>query len=208
MLGSLESRILGVAYQLVSLAGGFFCIFTIEDFGRRGLMLASAAGNAICLALVAGLSSQPENKMAMHGAVVFIFVYHLTFIVGFGGVPFLYVSEIAPLRMRTTINGIAVGIFWVFSALIAEITPISFDTLQWRFFLVFAGLNLVIMGVVYSLFPETAGRSLEEIDQIFISSQNIWDSVQVAKHRDSRGVGGQNSREGCVRANTGEDTHD
>lgn len=84
-------------------------------------MLASAAGNAIYMALVAGLGSQPTNKIAMHIAVIFIFLYHFTFIVGFGGVSFLYFGEIALLKIRATTNGISVGTFWALNILIAEI---------------------------------------------------------------------------------------
>lgn len=177
----MTSRVLAASYQLVSIVGGTVCIVTVEAFGRRGLMLAGAAGNAICLALVAGLGSQPTNKVAMHIAVVFIFLYHFTFIIGFGGVSFLYVGEIAPLKMRATINGISVGTFWALNVLIAEITPIAFNAISWRLFIIFAGLNAVMVVLVYFLIPETAGRSLEEVDQIFVSSNSIWDSVWVAR---------------------------
>lgn len=180
-LGSVTCRVLAASYQLVSIIGGTVCIFTIEAFGRRGLLLAGAAGNAIFLALVAGLGSQPTNEIAIHVAVVFIFLYHFTFIIGFGGVTFLYIGEIAPLKMRATINAISVGTFWALNILIAEITPIAFNAISWRFFIIFAGLNAVIVPLIYFLMPETAGRSLEEVDQIFVSSAGIWESVWVAK---------------------------
>lgn len=177
----MRARVLAAVYQLVSPIGGVFCFFLIEGFGRRGLMLISAGGNAICMALVAGLGSQPQNAMAMHGAVVFIFVYHFTFVLGLGSIPFLYMAEIAPLSMRATINGVSTSVFWAFCFLIAEISPIAFEAIGWRFFIVFAGLNVVIMALVYFFFPETAGRSLEEVDQIFISSKDVWETVWVAK---------------------------
>ncbi|KAJ5156926.1 sugar transporter [Penicillium canariense] len=199
LLDSVTCRVLAAAYQLFSLVGGTVCIFTVEAFGRRGLLLAGATGNAICMALVAGLGSQPENRMAIHGAVVFIFLYHFTFIVGFGGVAFLYVGEIAPLKMRATINGISVGTFWALNVLVAEITPIAFNAIAWRFFIVFACLNAAIVVLVYFLFPETAGRSLEEVDQIFVSSTSIWDSVWVAKRLPRSGSDGLERDEGHLK---------
>lgn len=181
LLDSSTSRILAAVYQLITLIAGAVCVFTIEALGRRGLMLASAACNAICLALVAGLGSQSGNSMAMHGAVLFIFLFHFSYVVGYGGVPFVYATEIAPLKIRGTINGISMGAYWLFCILITEITPVAFEALEWRFFIIFAGLNVIMMITVYLLFPETAGRSLEEVDQIFISSKSIWDSVGAAK---------------------------
>lgn len=149
--------------------------------GRRRLLIGSAAGNSISMALIAALGSQPDNPMAMRGAVVFIFIYHLIFVAGFGGVSPLYATEIAPLYLRATINGLAIGTWWMFCVVITEITPIAIGTIQWRFFIIFAGLNAVMMVVVYFLFPETSGRSLEEVDRIFIESSSIWDSVWVAQ---------------------------
>ncbi|OQD73117.1 hypothetical protein PENDEC_c017G03887 [Penicillium decumbens] len=180
-LDSVKSRILAAIYQLITLIAGAVCVYTVEGFGRRGLMLASAAGNAICLGLVAALGSQPNNKRAMDGAVVFIFLYHFSYVIGYGGIPFLYAAELSPLKMRGTINGISMGTYWVFCILITEITPVAFQALEWRFFIIFAGLNAVMMGVVYFFFPETAGRSLEEIDRIFMTSDSIWDTVKAAK---------------------------
>lgn len=37
------------------------------------------------------------------------------------------------------------------------------------------------MPIVYFFYPETAGRSLEEIDAIFAESKSIFDTVQVAR---------------------------
>ncbi|KAJ5219431.1 sugar transporter [Penicillium cinerascens] len=180
-LDSVKSRILAAIYQLITLIAGAVCVYTIEGFGRRGLMLASAAGNAVCLALVAALGSQPNNPRAMDGAVVFIFLFHFSYVIGYGGIPFLYAAELSPLKMRATINGISMGTYWIFCILITEITPYLFQSLEWRFFIIFAGLNVVMMGVVYFLFPETAGRTLEEIDRIFMTSDSIWDTVKAAR---------------------------
>lgn len=144
-------------------------------------MLASAAGNATCLALVAGLCSQPHNKHAMDGAVFFTFLFHFTYVIGFGGIPFLYATEIAPLRLRAAISGLGVATFWAFNFLMAEITPIAFDAISWRYFIIFAGLNTLMIPVIYFFFPETAGRDLEEIDEIFTLSETLLDPVRVAK---------------------------
>jgi MFS family permease len=180
-LGDVKSRILAAVYQLISPIGGIVCILTIEGFGRRGLMLASATGNAICMALIGGLGSQPENKLAMHGAIVFTFLFHFSHALGFAGIPFLYATEIAPSNLRTAINGISVGMFWAFTVLIAEITPRALETIGWRYFIIFAGFNVCIIPLIYFLFPETAGRSLEEMDEIFTKSKHVLDPVRVAR---------------------------
>ncbi|KAJ5498733.1 hypothetical protein N7453_007784 [Penicillium expansum] len=180
-LDSTISRILAVIYQLSGVLGGIVCVFSIEGFGRRFLWLSSATANTIAMVLVAALSSQSTNTIAMHAAVVLMFIFHFSMIVGFGGIPFLYASEVAPLSLRTTINGIGSSIYWALSVLIAEVTPIAFNAIGWKYFLIFACLNCAMIPVVYLFFPETAGLSLEDVDEVFIMSKGWLDPVRVAK---------------------------
>ncbi|KAJ5571477.1 Major facilitator superfamily domain general substrate transporter [Penicillium sp. DV-2018c] len=194
-LDSTISRILAAIYQLAGVFGGIVCVFTIERFGRRFLLLSSAMANTIFMALVAALSSQSTNKVAMHAAVVSMFLFHFSMIIGFGGLPFLYASEIAPLSLRTTINGISSGVWWALSVLIAEVTPIAFNAIGWNYFVIFACLNAAMLPIVYLFFPETAGLSLEDIDEVFILSTGWLDPVRVAKRlpnkaNDAKSPGG------------------
>ncbi|OQE03814.1 hypothetical protein PENSOL_c001G08077 [Penicillium solitum] len=180
-LDSTISRILAVIYQFCGVIGSIVCVYTIEGFGRRLLWLSSAMANTIAMLLVAALSSQSTNTMAMYAAVVFIFLFHVSMTVGFGGIPFLYASEVAPLSLRTTINGIGSSLYWALSVLIAEVTPIAFNAIGWKYFLIFACLNLAMIPVIYLFYPETAGLSLEDIDEVFIMSTGWLDAVRVAK---------------------------
>lgn len=47
------------------------------------------------------------------------------------------------------------------------ITPVSFTNIKWKTYVVFAVLNAFMVPCVYFFFPETAYRSLEEMDAIF-----------------------------------------
>ena len=40
--------------------------------------------------------------------------------------------------------------------------------------------NAAIVPIVYFFYPETAYRSLEEMDAIFLESKSIWDTVKIA----------------------------
>jgi hypothetical protein len=195
-LDATTSRILAVIYQLSGAFGGIVCVFTIEGFGRRFLLLSSATVNTITMILVAALSSQSTNNIAMYAAVVFMFIFHFSMVLGFGGIPFLYASEVSPLSLRTTINGIGSGINWALSVLIAEVTPIAFNAIGWKYFLIFAALNFAMIPIIYLFCPETAGLSLEDIDEVFIMSTGWLDPVRVAKQLPNR-LNGRQPQEDC-----------
>jgi hypothetical protein len=47
------------------------------------------------------------------------------------------------------------------------ITPVLITNIGWGTYLLFAALNASFIPIIYFFYPETAGRSLEEIDLIF-----------------------------------------
>lgn len=143
--------------------------------------MGSAIGNAICLACIAVLGSQEGNIKAAHAAVFFLFLFHFSYIIGFGGIPYLYATEVAPLHLRATINSVSISVAGAFSILVAHVTPLAFNKMGQKYFLIFSGLNAVMVPMVYFLFPETSGRTLEEIDDIFTLSDGVLDTVRVSK---------------------------
>ena len=181
--GATKSRILAACMQVMQPCGAFVCFFTIDAFGRRRLMTFAAAGMAICMAGLAGCTSQATNMHALNAAVFFLFAFNFIFPIGFLGIPFLYASEVSPLHLRAIISGLAVATTWIFNFLIAEITPVGFDTLGYRYYIIFAVLNaFLILPTVYFLFPETNGRSLEEMELIFAKSNSVFDTVKIANN--------------------------
>lgn len=154
---------------------------TVDRFGRRALMLISAASMSLCQAALTGLVSQSDNEAALKAAVFFMFLYYFVYVLGFLGVPFLYASEIAPVHLRAAVCGVSTAVSWIFNFLVAEVTPVAFTDIGYRYFIVYCAINAACVPVIYFFYPETAGRELEEIDEIFKRSNSIWDPVKVAK---------------------------
>lgn len=50
---------------------------------------------------------------------------------------------------------------------VVEITPIGIQNLQWKFYIIWTVLNASFVPIVYLFYPETAGRTLEDLDRIF-----------------------------------------
>ncbi|MDI1490408.1 MAG: hypothetical protein OHK93_001611 [Ramalina farinacea] len=187
------------------LAGAAFTWFTItsvtpyflvERVGRRKLLLASSIGMSVCMAVLAGVISVPDNRSALIVGALFLFLF-LTFMgVGFYGIPFFYAAEIAPHAYRSQITAIAYNFLWTYAFVMAEITPIALTNISYRYFIVFAACNAAIAIAVYLFFPETMSLSLEQIDQIFVETTGYFDCVKVAERIRKRAV--QAGRDGHV----------
>lgn len=175
------SGILSAASQLVMAVGSLCCAWTVDRFGRRKLMMFSAAMQSTCFACIAAVTAHPENKEALKAGVFLLYFYFFVAVLGFLGIPFLYASEIAPTRLRAPICGLSTATSWLFNFLVAEVTPVAFNTIGFKYFIVYCCLNAAWVPLVYYFFPETARFSLEEIDNIFMSSENIFDPVRVAR---------------------------
>ena len=95
-------------------------------------------------------------------------------------------AEIVPLRIRAPANAFSTSANWIFNWLIVVITPIAFANIGYKTYIIFCIINAFICPVVYFFYPETAYRSLEEMDSIFLKTRSIFDVVKVAKKEPRR----------------------
>lgn len=72
--------------------------------------------------------------------------------------------------------------------LVVLITPVAFANIGYQTYIIFAVLNAAILISTYFIFPETAGRSLEEMSYIFeqASVYNPYDVVRIEKRTPRR----------------------
>lgn len=177
---AMTSRVLSCTMEIMQPIGALIAFYTIDRYGRRPLMLASAAGMSVCMACLAGTTSAPSNGHALTAAVAFLFLCNMMFPIGFLGLTFLYATEVAPLHLRAAISGIATATAWLFNFLVTEITPVGFSTISYRYYIIYAIINASMVPVIYFCFPETNGRTLEEMDDIFSQSLTIFDPPRLA----------------------------
>jgi hypothetical protein len=104
-------------------------------------MIFGAAGMGMCMALIAGCTSHPENHTAVHAAIAFVYLFSLFFVTGYLGLAFLYSSEIAPLSVRTPITALSTTSTWLFNFTVVEATPTGFNSLGYKYFIIYAVIN-------------------------------------------------------------------
>lgn len=141
-------------------------VWLVERVGRRKLMLFGAAGQAATMATLAGVGSQDTKPFQIAG-IALLFVFNTFFAFGWLGMTWLYPAEITPLSTRAPANALSTSSNWIFNFMVVMVTPVAFTNIKNHTYTVFAIINALIVPCVWFFFPETAYRSLEEMDVIF-----------------------------------------
>ncbi|WVQ94445.1 hypothetical protein IAU59_001524 [Kwoniella sp. CBS 9459] len=148
-------------------------VFTLDRVGRRVTLYWGAIIMAISLAFCtvgARFAIRTTgSEQAAWGAVVasFTFIYTSTFGASWLTVPWLYPTEIFPLFVRAKGGAVSVLGWSIGNGVVTEITPFLFNAIGEWTFLLFCLLNVLAIPYIYFLYPETAGRSLEQMDVLF-----------------------------------------
>lgn len=77
-----------------------------------------------------------------------------------------------PLRHRTHSAALATASDWIFNFLIVQITPVAIANIRWRTYMIFFVLNLFFAVVIWLFYPETSGRTLEEMDMMYLGDND------------------------------------
>ena len=118
-------------------------------------------------------------KGAPDAIIVFVFVFIIGFASSWGPTAWIYCAEIFPISMRAKATSITTATHWIVNCSIAIIIPFILNTtVPYIIFFIF-GFCCIVMGIsVYLFYPETKGRSLEEMDFIFTDSKS-HPSIQI-----------------------------
>ncbi|KAF2018000.1 MFS general substrate transporter [Aaosphaeria arxii CBS 175.79] len=157
--------------QIYNYATAILGAFLLDRFGRRTMMLLSTCGMAVAFLIWTVLSAVNEergfdSKYGV-GVVLMIFIFYFFYNVAMNPIAVLYILEVLPFTLRAkrmTINGMVGMGAAVFNGFV---NPIALEAMGWKWYLVFFCLIVLWIGVVYFLYPETKGMSLEEITDVF-----------------------------------------
>ncbi|KAI4662421.1 uncharacterized protein J4E79_004710 [Alternaria viburni] len=169
--------------QLVGVATS---LWTMDRFGRRPLLLTGAALMFICHLIIAVLVGKFGGQwldFAVEGwvAVAFLFFYMFSFGATWGPVPWAMPSEIFPSSLRAKGVALSTCSNWFNNFIIGLITPPLVQNTgygAYTFFAVFCGLAFVF---TFFVVPETSGKTLEEMDQVFKDVSSEAEEQQKAR---------------------------
>jgi hypothetical protein len=101
------------------------------------------------------------------GAAVGLFLFISFFGATWLPLPWLYPAELNSMAVRTEANAISTMTNWLSNFLVVQVLPTMTASIHEYTFLMFAVANMIFLPVIYFFYPETAGRTLEELDVLF-----------------------------------------
>lgn len=141
-------------------------VYVVDRVGRRRPLILGAIGMCASMILLAvvffsGVSGGAIGWLAILGLAGFKVCFSLSW----GGMVWILLGEIFPLRVRGTAMGVATLTNWLGNFLVGLLFPVLLGVGDGTVFVVFAVLCALACGFAYRWLPETRGRSLEQIEE-------------------------------------------
>jgi SP family xylose:H+ symportor-like MFS transporter len=153
-----------VIMGLVNVVFTVVAILTVDKWGRKPLLIVGSAGMAIGMFAIAALS---YFQIIGISTLVFIIIYTASFMMSWGPICWVLISEIFPNKIRGQAVAIAVAAQWTANYLISSTYPAMMEfsgAFTYGFYGVMSVLSLLF---VWRMVPETKGKTLEEMEKIW-----------------------------------------
>ncbi|KAH8763596.1 lactose permease [Diaporthe sp. PMI_573] len=185
--------LLNAINPIFSMLGAIYGASLLDKLGRRKMMLWGLAGSLffyiLLTAFAANANAQPNLG---YGVIVSIYCFGIFFAWGFTPLQTLYSVEC--LENRTRAKGSGLNFLFLNVAMVVNTYGIAvgIEAIAWRLYIIYCVWIAIEMVVIYFFFVETAGKTLEELGEIFEAPNPRKAStkkVRVGLDEDGRVVG-------------------
>lgn len=161
--GTSNSLLASGIYGIVKLvATAIFVFFFVESLGRRLSLFISACGMGTLFFIIGALLKTKPPPVAAPGQTIvpppaskamaaMLYIYVCFYSMGWGPLPWVYVSDIFPTRTRHFGLATASASQWLFNFIVSKWTPAMKTALGYKLFFMFASINLGGMAI-FSLY--------------------------------------------------------
>ncbi|KAI8303487.1 High-affinity glucose transporter [Colletotrichum sp. SAR11_59] len=201
MNDSLTKQKINVGIACWSLVCGVTVALLVRRFRRRVMYLACTISLLLCYIswtismerAVHALDNDYKNQSASIATIFFIFMYSPCYNIGYNALTYTYLVELWPYALRSR----GISFFQLFGRMAGFFTtfvnPIGIKNASWRYLISYCCWLAFEVVFVYFMFPETAGRTLEELAFLFedkaLAEQANGAVEKVIHHEDMEPIG-------------------
>jgi SP family arabinose:H+ symporter-like MFS transporter len=163
-VGVKDSFMASAVIGLINLLFTLIAVALVDKAGRRMLLLIGLTAQVIALGTVGWMFYAGIGGVAL---LVGILAFIAAFAMALGPIPWILCSEIFPARVRGRAMSVATFTIWTSCYIVAQTFPMLNDSAvvgPAKTFWIYAGCSLAAWIFVFTMVPETKGRSLEEVE--------------------------------------------
>jgi SP family galactose:H+ symporter-like MFS transporter len=166
---SASSILAAVGVGVVNVGATVVALRLLDRVGRRSLLFAGVSGMIVSLlvlgaAFIGGGGSTGSSILAIGSLMTYV----AAFAISLGPIFWLMNAEIYPLNVRSKAAGVGTMANWSFNAIVSLTFLLLIDALgRSGAFWLYAGIGVVTLWFCWKFVPETKGKHLEEIEEIF-----------------------------------------
>nr|WP_223875340.1 MFS transporter [Nanchangia anserum] len=165
-----------MANGVMSVIGSLLGLVLIMKFTRRAILIADVIGAGLALLTIAGIfhftiapaiaANGRPPVWASYSILAVMGIFMLIVQSSNGTVIWTMLGEIFPASARGIMNGTAVFCMWIANAAITAVFPTMMTTLGGGLtYTMFGVFNLLVAVVLWKIMPETANKTMEEIEE-------------------------------------------
>lgn len=162
--------LLASIYGMCGPLANVICLYFVDSWGRKKTLWITGVIMTIDIALVMAMSgafATTDNEVGKGFAIAFIFCFTIIYSLGYNSIHYIYVPEIMTMAIRARGSAVSICCNVLVNVVFNQVSPIAFAKVGYKYYSLFICTNAIGAVVVFLLFPETKGKSLEEISAIF-----------------------------------------
>ncbi|RAR07032.1 high affinity glucose transporter [Stemphylium lycopersici] len=189
----------GVQYALFIIFSSIMFFF-VDKFGRRTLLVWGAVAMGLCHCVVGGVlganyeyvpggvGGDANVVMRVEGSpaytvIAFSYLLIIFYALTLAPICWVYAAEVWSLETRAWGMGIAATGNWLFNFAIGLFIPPAFVNIKWALFVVFGILCFLAAAQFFLTYPETCGKTLEEVEIMFSKNgPHAWRTKKGSDH--------------------------
>ena len=153
-----------VVMGLVNVIFTVVAIVTVDKWGRKPLLMTGSIGMAVGMIAIGALSF---SALIGKATLVFIIIYTASFMMSWGPICWVLISEIFPNKIRSQAVAIAVAAQWAANFLISSTYPAMMEISSAGTYWFYGAMSIISFIFVWKMVPETKNRTLEEMEHLW-----------------------------------------
>jgi MFS transporter, SP family, xylose:H+ symportor len=153
-----------VVMGLINAVFTVIAILTVDKWGRKPLLMIGSVGMAIGMFAIGALAF---FKVIGITTLIFIIIYTASFMMSWGPICWVLISEIFPNKIRGKAVAIAVASMWAANFLISSTYPAMMEISSGATYCFYGIMSVLSFIFVWKMVPETKNKTLEEMESLW-----------------------------------------